>query len=107
MNNRLESLKNRETDLRQREANRVEELGDFLSIGQHLASGREGRKFFLLAKKLFYDDNERMLDNFFRLSSPDALHLARLSGEDYILRRVILQFLNGGVPSADMDGEVP
>jgi hypothetical protein len=89
--NRLEILKDREAKVDEYQAQISEELKDFSTIGKRLFKTTEGKQFLLLAKKLYCDPNEYLRDNFY---SADILSLARLNGEDYILRKVILQFLN-------------
>jgi pantothenate synthetase len=63
----------------------------FISSGNELAKTKAGKEFFLLAKKIFYNPNEIARDRF---DSNNPLLLAKLTGEDYILRKCILNFIN-------------
>jgi hypothetical protein len=88
--NRLEILKDRESRLNDFNSQISQELKDFQQIGKKLSGTTDGKLFFSLAKKIYYDQTEYMLDNFY---FNDPSQLARLNGEDYILRKVILQFI--------------
>jgi hypothetical protein len=88
---RLEILKDREAKIDEYQAQISEELKDFSIVGKRLFKTSEGKQFLLLAKKLYYDPNEYQRDNFY---SSDPLCLARLNGEDFVLRKVIMQFLS-------------
>jgi hypothetical protein len=88
---RLESLKDREEAYDSYKVECDEKIKDFINLGRQLISTREGKEFFWLAKEIYYDENEFSRDN---LHNIDLFEIGRLQGEEYILRKIVMQFLN-------------
>jgi hypothetical protein len=89
--NRLESLEDKKAKANEFQEQIQQEEKDFVNLGRMLFKTKEGKQFFLLAKKIYYNQNEYLRDTFY-YGDPNTL--ARLNGEDYILRKLILQFIN-------------
>jgi hypothetical protein len=89
--NRIDILGRREEKIKDYQEQVGNCLKDFILAGKQLSNTKEGKQFFLLAKEIYYNENEYQRDNFY---TNDPLLLARLNGEDYILRNIILQFIN-------------
>jgi hypothetical protein len=65
---------------------------EFIDAGNFLFKNtNEGKKFFKLAYKLYGKPNEDARDSY---HITDSLMISRLNGEDYILRKIIYQFIN-------------
>ena len=90
---RLDILKDREQKMNDFRSQISQELKDFIIIGRKLSRTKDGKQFFTLAKRIYYDQTEYMLDNFYAYNN-DPNYLARLNGEEYILRKIVLQFIN-------------
>lgn len=92
INNRLKIIEEKRATVKDIAQKEALDRKLFKELGKKIARTQMGLKFFLLARDIYYKPCTDYRDN--RSFSAESSLLARLNGEDYILRNVILEFIN-------------